>query len=324
MPGHMSDAMAFCGVSGDRARRSDAVVRVELDGLKPGCRVRVGEVDVDHVRVIALAKGNWPPLIVRRADHTIVDGHYRYRAARMLGLTHVDCIYFDGGENEAFLEALRRNRSHGLPLSLQERERAARHLLRIHSDWSDRRIAEACSVAPGTVGRLRSTTPGSVDADRQWSLRLGRDGRRRPANPEASRRRILSVLETQPDRSLRAIARLTGTSPATVRSVRNRPGPASERTLTDAEGAEGMSPGRPAVRWTSPWASDPALAATTEGKSFARWLEQTNIGEESQDFIARIPLSRVYEVADEARRRAGAWMAFAAMLEGRVRARHQA
>jgi hypothetical protein len=76
---------------------------------------------------------------------------------------------------------------------------------------------------------------------------------------------------------------------------------------------------QPPAPLTVRWVSDSALAATPEGKGFAGWLEQTNIGQESQDYVDGIPLSRVYEIADEARRRADAWLAFAAKLEGRAR-----
>ncbi len=37
--------------------------------------------------------------------------------------------------------------------------------------------------------------------------------------------------------------------------------------------------------------------------------------------VGVVPLSRVYEVADEARRRAAFWLGFAETLEGRVRRR---
>ena len=300
------------------AGREAPVVRLELDALRPGYPLRLGGLNTDHVNVIALSEGNWPPVVVRRGDNAIVDGHYRYRAARQLGHTHIDCVYFDGGEDAAFVEALWRNRHHGLPLSLRERERAAEHLLCLHPDWSDRRIAETCSLAPGTVGRLRSRMSWSTEDDRGVMVRLGRDGKRRPADPQASRARILRVLESQPDRSLRAIARMTGTSPATVRSVRDRPQPAPDRVGPDFEGKGGPGPSPRPGQLTPRWLSDSALAATAEGKGLASWLEQTNIGEESHDYVAGIPLSRVYEIADEARRRADAWLAFAAMLEGRA------
>ena len=94
-----------------------AVVKVQTSDIRPGVRLRTGKLNRDHLDAIAMSEGDWPPIVIRRADMTIVDGHYRYMAACQLGHTHIDCVYFDGRGDSAFLEALRRNRDHGLPLS---------------------------------------------------------------------------------------------------------------------------------------------------------------------------------------------------------------
>jgi hypothetical protein len=52
--------------------------------------------------------------------------------------------------------------------------------------------------------------------------------------------------------------------------------------------------------------------------AFVRWFEETTIGDEWRDFLDRVPISRVYEVADEARRRAARWLDFASRLEGKA------
>ena len=290
-----------------------AVSRVEVTSLRPGLRLRLGEVNRDHVNVIAASEGGWPPLVVRRADNGIVDGHYRYLAARQLGHTHVHCVYFDGGEQAAFLEALERNRSHGLPLSLRERERAALQLLAFRRDWSDRRIAELCCLAPGTIGRLRAHLPRSNEQGDQLHSRLGKDGKLRPVDPGASRARIINVLQTKPDQSLRAIARLTGTSPATVRSVRSRLNPVSN--VGDRGQTTSAKPTAVA------WAADSALRSTDEGRGFAGWFERTDVDDEWKKFVDGVPMSRIYEVSDEARRRADEWLAFASVLEERAKRR---
>jgi hypothetical protein len=66
--------------------------------------------------------------------------------------------------------------------------------------------------------------------------------------------------------------------------------------------------------------ADAALTASEDGATFVAWLAQTNI---SDDDVCRhlfaIPLSRVYEIADEAQRRAKVWTAFARKLEARTR-----
>ncbi len=313
MTSEMSDAMVL--ESGDAAIGSPmvAVSRVEVASLRPGLKLRLGEVNRDHVNVIAASEGDWPPIVVRRADNGIIDGHYRYLAARQLGHTYVNCVYFDGGEQAAFLEALERNRSHGLPLSLRERERAALQLLAFRRDWSDRRIAELCCLAPGTIGRLRTHLPRSNEQGDQLHSRLGKDGKLRPVDPSASRARIINVLQTKPDQSLREIARLTGTSPATVRSVRSR----LNLVSNEGEREEATSAKPTAVAW----GSDSALRSTDEGRGFAGWFEKTDVDEQWKGFVEGIPISRIYAVSDEARRRAGEWLAFASVLEERAKRR---
>ena len=289
-----------------------AVTQTPLNGLRPHPQLRLGELNQDHLSVISLSEQDWPPIVVRRADNTIIDGHYRYLAARRLGHSRIACVYFDGGDEAAFLEALRRNRSHGLPLSLQERQRAARRLLKSHPDWSHRRIAEICCLAPGTVARLHTDAPPSPAFQEAEPTRLGKDGRRRPSKPGAARDRILRALETQPDRSLREIARLTGTSPATVKATRSKL--AAVSNPPEPPTTHQQPPACP-IRWEP----DSALLSTIEGKGFAAWFEQTHIDDESTNYFPGIPISRIYEIADEARRRASAWITFASLLESRAK-----
>jgi hypothetical protein len=283
-----------------------------------------------------MAYGNWPPVLVRRSDNKIVDGHYRYLAARELGHDVIECRYFDGGDQETFLEALRLNCSHGLPLSLREREMAASRLMGFHPEWSDRRIAKLCSVAPGTVWRVREAA-GLADHVDPSASRVGRDGKRRPVDPQASRARIVSLLNEKPNGSIREIARLTGSSPATVRSVKIKL--ALETGGCNTDGARvrdtfaSISPlttidlqtlGRaPVAHLSSNWLDDSALQSTDEGRGFVDWFEKTCIDEQWRRFVEGIPISRVYELSDEARRRAAEWLDFASMLEERVKPRRR-
>jgi ParB-like chromosome segregation protein Spo0J len=248
---------------------------------------------------VALA-GDWPPVVVRGGDNTILDGHYRYLAARQLGLSHLDCIYFEGSSDSAFLEALRRNIRHGLPLSLREREEAGRRLLKLFPDWSDRRIAQACRLAPSTVGRLRAVRSG--DKDGHLDTRTGLDGRRYPVDRRDSRSRIIDALQAQPGSSLRSVARLTGASPTTVKAVQTQ--------LARCPGSADLAP-------QTNRAADAAMLSSDGGVEILRWLERTAGSEEWVQYLSRIPLSRVYEVADEARRRARHWSDFATALEAR-------
>jgi hypothetical protein len=69
------------------------------------------------------------------------------------------------------------------------------------------------------------------------------------------------------------------------------------------------------------WGGDAALVSCDEG-DFVAWFDRTSITE--QECVARaqtLPLGRVYEIADEARRRSELWMRFARCVEARAKKR---
>jgi hypothetical protein len=294
------------------------VSRVEVETLKPGPIVRLGGIKRDYLQVLIEAKGDFPPVLVRRQDNAIVDGHYRWLAARELGHSHIDCLYFDGSADSALVEALRRNLHQGLPLSLRERATAGRRVLGLFPEWSDRRLGEVCGLSAGKIGQLRAEISCSADENGHLNSRRGRDGKRYPADPLASRARIVSALQEDPDRSLRRIAQATDTSPATVRAVKSTlgqfacaetsPGPVAEPQAPQAMSSSHLNT-----------LTDAALVSTEEGAAFAVWFERTAIAEEWQEFVESIPVSRIYEITDEARRRALRWSEFAETLEARTR-----
>jgi ParB-like chromosome segregation protein Spo0J len=296
------------------------VVRLELSALKFGPSPRQRRLDRSHVAALAELEGRWPPILVERQGGRIIDGHHRVAAARMLGWSQLPVVLFDGTEDDAFVEAIRRNVEHGLPLTINERKAAARRLLGDHGEWSDRRIAQVCALTAPTVGRLRTASRAA-----EVECRIGRDGRGRPVRPESNRLRILEAVRANPEASLRTIAQAVGTSPETVRRVRNgmtqhgqKPhrveigGPTSATVIGLAIRELGVvAPG-------SHSAADPAVTSTADGKKFANWFDRTNIGSQWRSHVVAVPLSRVYEVADEARQRARAWSEFAELVEQRA------
>ena len=290
------------------------VVQIPIGEVRPGHSVRLGAVKTGHVDLLAELDGQWPPILVSRADMSIIDGHYRYLAARQLNYTHVDCVLFEGDESGALVESIRRNVQHGLPLTLSERTQAAGSILRRHPDRSDRWIGELCALSHGTVGRLRRTITSPAARDDEGGRRRGRDGKLRPVAPGAARERIVRELRAHPGASLREIARLAGSSHETVRSVRDRDmGP-----LEEAPVCAPPTPNTPPAPLPT---ADAAFMATESGSDFARWFTQTTVGDDSYDFIAAVPLNRIYEIADEARRRAAHWTDFAVALTARLEKR---
>jgi hypothetical protein len=67
------------------------------------------------------------------------------------------------------------------------------------------------------------------------------------------------------------------------------------------------------------WLTDRALSACGDGRDFARWFASNEVTEEWHRFVWTVPLGRVYDVVDEARRRAATWTSFASLLESRTR-----
>jgi predicted trehalose synthase len=66
--------------------------------------------------------------------------------------------------------------------------------------------------------------------------------------------------------------------------------------------------------------SNPAYPSSPEDVDAVSWLDRTAVTlEDLRAHLGSLPLSRVYEIADECRRRARTWSEMADVLEARVR-----
>jgi ParB-like chromosome segregation protein Spo0J len=308
-----------------------ATTTLPIVALEVGPSRRERGVDPAHVAALAEVAERWPPIVVNRSDRMVVDGQHRVAAAKQLGLREVDVIWFDGSDIESHLEFVRRNVSHGLPLTLAERRAAARRFVSSCPELSDRGIAAVCGLSPRTVRRLREEAGAAAErtnGSQRGQRRIGRDGRVRPIDPKATRVRIAEEIARQPDASLRQIASAVGASPETVRSVRNelRGTDASTRTagFADDPAATALSllTRTPGPRAGLVCGDDRAFTDREDGPQFVEWFGATSV-EQGQlwRYVESVPLSRIYEIADEARRRAEFWTSFADAVEGRVRHR---
>ncbi|WP_052070271.1 ParB/RepB/Spo0J family partition protein [Streptacidiphilus albus] len=169
--------------------------------------------------MLAEAPAPLPPIVVHRPTMRIVDGVHRLQAAVLRGEESIEVRYVDGSAEDAFVLAVRLNAEHGMPLSRQDRVAAAERIISSHAHWSDRRIAEVTGLSPVTVSGVRKNSTTQVE---QLHARTGRDGRSRPVNSAAGRRRAVQVIAARPDASLREIAQEAGIAPATARDVRRR------------------------------------------------------------------------------------------------------
>jgi hypothetical protein len=136
-------------------------------------RDRLDEFTVERY---AEAWQRMPPLTVFEVDGQwlLADGFHRHAAAVMLGKKTVAAEIRPGPYPEALDFVAGVNLFHGLPLTRSERRRAVDIKLRLHHDWSDRRLAEELGVSRELVAKTRRglieagqvpNNPGRVGAD---------------------------------------------------------------------------------------------------------------------------------------------------------------
>ena len=295
----------------------EAVTAVNVDVLRPGPSPRDGN-NLRHVGALAELDGEWEPIVVNRQTMEVVDGRHRLAAAKQLGHRTIAVTFFDGTDAEARMEAVRLNVRHGLPLTLSERSAAARDLLALFPSWSDRQMGTLCALSPRTIARIRTeapTPPGRVVSFPTVAVdkRLGKDGRHYPVAAGAQRAEIRKALDEDPDASLRTIAARTGASPETVRSVRRA------MTADDPMPTPIVLAAHRAAVPAPHWADDSACSSTEAGRDFAAWFDGLQLeADVVQSMVDAIPLSRIYGVIDEARRRATLWEGFANAVQSRA------
>ncbi|MEV7023721.1 ParB N-terminal domain-containing protein [Kitasatospora sp. NPDC093558] len=315
---------------------SIAVATVPISALRPADSPRAGEVDPQHVRKLMTARG-FPPIVAHRSTMRVVDGMHRLRAAQLLGRSEIEVQFFEGTDAEAFVLAVQSNVRHGLQLSRGERSAAARRIMISHPGWSDRAISVAAGLSVKTVAEIRQRATGDIP---QLHTRIGLDGRVRPVDGTAGRRRAAAFIQAHPDASLRQIAAAVGISTGTARDVRERlrqgesPVPAG-RTGRPAVPAGGEAAPRALVprqrrpEEENPPATgsprgdallalrrDPSLRFTESGRLVLRLLDNRALAGAEGDLVIRgIPPHSRGTVAAAVRECVALWDQFARELE---------
>lgn len=294
---------------------------VPVTKLLPADSPRAHPEDQDHIQALAAVETTLPPILVEPGTFRVIDGMHRLQAAIARGATTIEVEYFDGPQEDVFLEAVRRNISHGKPLTVGEREEAATRLLRSHYWMSDRSLAEVCGLSAKTVATLRSRHRGEVP---ELAKRVGRDGKLHPFNGSSGRREAARILRERPDASIRDVARHAGIAQATASDVRDRLRRGESPYARPARPNQGPSARKQAVTASEPVSDvsivteDRAITSTEEGRTFAAWLQDRFLDPSDWcGFAESIPISRTYVVARVARQCAAAWTEFAEVLEQR-------
>jgi ParB-like chromosome segregation protein Spo0J len=317
------------------------VTSVAIRDLVAGNAVRTGPEDAQHVRLLAALEEPLPPILVHRHSMRVIDGMHRVHAAMLRGATHISARYFEGSPDDAFVQAVQANVTHGKPLTLPERAAAARRIIASRGHFSDRTIAKLCGIAPRSVASLRRESAAGAE-----ERRLGRDGRLRPLDPNAGRLRAVEVLQADRSASLREVARRARVSVGTVRDVVRRLDLGqSPLTTARVDSEVGAGPEELDLRETietdlsadepaacgalqfdesherlAALVNDRAFAATTEGQCVVDWLRRhATRGLEFQWLVDAVPLSRTYVVAELAKECVAAWSAIAELAEERAR-----
>jgi len=303
--------------------RSRESQQVPIEQLLPADSPRLAGEDAGHARMLSESDVRLPPILVNRRSMRVIDGMHRLRAALLKGQAVIDVCYFNGDDDDSFIAAVMANVTHGLPLSLADREAAAARILRSHPQWSDRAIAMATGLAGKTVAVIRQRDIAGTDS----GFRIGRDGRVRPLNAAEGRRIARQIIEERPHASLREVARAAGISPNTVRSVRESLWqPNGQDQHADGRQDEGRrgsqrhsNRGQKAADKESVLrrlSKDPALRYTESGRNLLRWLHQRAFGpQEWADLMPTIPPHCSYTVAELARGCAREWLDFAQQLD---------
>jgi ParB-like chromosome segregation protein Spo0J len=296
-----------------------------VDSLLPADSPRQAGEDAGHARMLARIDARLPAVIVHRGTMRVIDGMHRLRAARLRGDEMVQVRFFDGTEQEAFVLAVRANIAHGLPLSYDDRTRAAQRVIGSYPGWSDRAIAAVVGLGVRTVGQIRRRVRADFDTD-ESPARVGRDGRVRPLNSAEGRLRAAELLHQRPGASLREIAREAGVSPSTVSDVRLRldrgddPVPEAQRREDAPSEASLGDPhaGADLVTLLESLQNDPSLRVSESGRALLRWILSRSIRPSDWIELAdKVPPHCTYIVINLARAYAAEWQQLAEDLERR-------
>ncbi|MCX4724071.1 ParB N-terminal domain-containing protein [Streptomyces sp. NPDC090052] len=315
---------------------SAALTRLPLTDILQPDSPRLSGLNDEHARLLANSDAALPPILVNRCTMRVVDGAHRLLAAKLRGQESIDVDFCECDNDEAFVLAVEKNATHGLPLSRAERTAATERILGAYPEWSDRAVAAVVGLSHKTVGSIRRRF--SKDSE-PVTHRRGRDGRLRPVNGAAARARVSSLLADRQGASLREIAREAGVSPDTVRNVRDDSRRAETltapepRSVPDADHERQEAPKRtsacvriqpsgPADRsmLVRSLRSDPSLRFSESGRILLRLLDLYALDPDDWARISGdLPAHRASDIAQLARECGRIWQNFAAAVEQRQR-----
>jgi transposase-like protein len=310
----------------------DGVPTVPLKALSVTDYPRLAGIDENHVNRLAEIEIPLPPILVHRQTMQVIDGMHRLRVAELKGRDRIAVEFFDGDGQEAFLLSIKRNVTHGLPLSLADRKAAAARILGWQREFSNRSIGVMTGLSDKTVAAIRNRSTSEIPRS---NVRVGLDGRSRPLSTAEGRQQALRYVTRHPGASIREVARASGLSLSTAHQIvkQFRVGqdlpqqpwhlkgrdPAAEPPPERADSAAGEVSSVRELPADAPdgrlilekLIRDPSLR-TERGREALRWLQANTICEaEWSAFVSAFPARWAPAVAQLAQFNATTWMAFA-------------
>ena len=150
--------------------------------LDPNLNLR-DRLDEFTVERYAEAWERMPPVTVFQIEGRwlLADGFHRHAAAVKIGRRIMAAEVRTGTFSDALDFVAGVNLFHGLPLSRSERRRAVEVKLRLHHDWSDRRLSEELGASRDLIAKTRKMLidGGQLPAS---SSRIGADGKTYPSS----------------------------------------------------------------------------------------------------------------------------------------------
>lgn len=315
---------------------------VPVADLVPADSPRLGGIDESHAQQLAEVYALLPPILVHRPTMRVIDGMHRLRAATIVGLDVIDAQFFDGAEEEAFIQSVARNIAHGLPLSLADRKAAAGRILAAFPAMPNQSVAVYTGLDAEAVAEVRrrsATGPSQLNA--------GASGKGRPLDRMSERRQVAERVPPRSEPPSRAAVRESGRPLGTAHGARrllrrseesvaaDRPGtssPQASGTRKPPVGAGGTPgpdrrapkrPVHPAATRSSldllrSLAADPSLRDSEAGRDFLRWLHAHFFTDEAwRRRIGAVPPHCTDTVAEVALKCSDIWLRFAQELSDR-------
>jgi ParB-like chromosome segregation protein Spo0J len=131
---------------------------IRIDGGTQS-RVEINNETVSDYAEAVKVGIEFPPVVVFHdgADNWLADGFHRFHAHKHAGKASIAADILQGSVRDAILYSLAANGTHGLRRSNADKRKSVQTLLTdpAWSEWSDRKIADACGVTHPFVANLR-------------------------------------------------------------------------------------------------------------------------------------------------------------------------